>query len=206
IVPGNFIAAAADLEKFPPLNAAFYRIAAFSVAGALFGTLRLLYTPSTVFEKLVPILLALATALFAYGKSINNWIRARALSLHGREPQLNSASMLVLLPVSIYVGYFGAGAGILLLAVFSIWHAGDYRAANVIKNLVSAFCAVGSVVLLSFYGVIDWKAGTVLMLGTVVGGWIGGRIARIAPREIMVAVGILIGVALTCIYAWRYWF
>ncbi|MGE3148280.1 MAG: sulfite exporter TauE/SafE family protein, partial [Pseudorhodoplanes sp.] len=81
IVPGNFIAAAADLEKFPPLNAAFYRIAAFSVAGALFGTLLLLYTPSTVFEKLVPILLALATALFAYGKSINNWIRARALSL-----------------------------------------------------------------------------------------------------------------------------
>ena len=52
--------------------------------------------------------------------------------------QMSVTSLQMLLPVSVYGGYFGAGVGVLLLGVMSLATGGDYRSANVAKNLVSS--------------------------------------------------------------------
>jgi uncharacterized membrane protein YfcA len=163
-------------------------------------------TSTRVFELLVPLLLGFATILFAYGDRISAAIRARSLARHGREPQIKVTSIPMLLPVSIYGGYFGAGVGVLLLAVLSLATAGEYRPANAAKNLVTAFNGLVAVFVFAAHDAINWPATFAMMVGALVGSQIGTRIARHAPREVMRWVVIVIGLLLTASYTWRYWF
>ena len=64
-------------------------------------------------------------------------LRARAASPRQRAPLHPFAGWL--LPVSVYGGYFGAGLGVLMLGVLSVGTGGNYRSANVTKNLVTGF-------------------------------------------------------------------
>jgi hypothetical protein len=90
-----------------------------------------------MFAQIVPLLIGFATLLFAYAERITRWLRARAEG-RGHKIAFNLASLKVVLPVSFYGGYFGAGVGILMLGVFSLATGGDYRAANVAKNFVAS--------------------------------------------------------------------
>ena len=74
----------------------------------------------------MPLLLGFATVLFAYAERISAGLRARAAG-RGHDITFNVSSLKVLLPVSFYGGYFGAGVGILMLGVFSLATGGDYR-------------------------------------------------------------------------------
>ena len=96
-----------------------------------------------MFAVLVPLLLGFATVLFAFAEPISADIRARAAS-RGHEMAFNVTSLKMLLPVSFYGGYFGAGVGILMLGVFSVATGGDYRSANVAKNFVSSLNSFGA--------------------------------------------------------------
>ena len=72
-----------------------------------------------MFAMIVPLLLGFATLLFAYSERISGWLRARAEG-RGHTIAFDFASLEVVLPVSFYGGYFGAGVGILMLGVFSL--------------------------------------------------------------------------------------
>ena len=154
----------------------------------------------------MPLLLGFATILFAFGDRISMAIRARSLARHGCEPQIKITSIPMLLPVSVYGGYFGAGVGVLLLAVLSLATAGEYRPANAVKNLVAAFNGVVAIVIFAVQGIINWPATLAMMIGALIGSQIGTRIARYAPREVMRWVVIVVGLLLTVTYTWRYWF
>ena len=206
LMPGSFLAAFTDRTQLPPLNRAFAGLVVASVAGSALGALLLTMTSTRVFEILIPILLGFATILFAFGDQISAAIRARSLARHGREPQIKVTSIPMLLPVSVYGGYFGAGVGVLMLAVMSLATAGEYRPANAAKNLVTAFNGLVAIFVFAAQGVISWPATLVMMVGALVGSQIGTHIARYAPREVMRWVVIVIGVLLTATYTWRYWF
>lgn len=206
LAPGNFLAALADRSQLPQFDRAFIGLVLASIAGAAAGAALLLLTPARLFAVLVPVLLGFATVLFACGGTISRWIRKRALARHGREPALRITSLPMLLPVSVYGGYFGAGVGVLLIAVLSIASAGDYRAANVAKNLVTSLNTATAAVIFALQGSVSWPAALAMMTGVVAGGLVGARIARSAPQALMRALVIAVGVLLTAIYAWRYWF
>jgi uncharacterized membrane protein YfcA len=165
----------------------------------------LLLTPARMFEILVPLLLAFATVMFAFGGQISQWIRARAMDRHGREPTLRITSVPMLLPVSVYGGYFGAGVGVLLIAVLSIAAGGDYRIANVTKNLVTSLNTATAAIIFGLQGSVSWPASLAMMSGVLVGGLAGARIARSAPQQMLRVLVIVVGLLLTAIYAWRYW-
>lgn len=206
LMPGSFLAAFSDRTQLPPLNRAFAGLVFASVTGAALGAALLTMTSTRVFEILVPLLLGFATVLFAFGDRISAAIRARSLARHGHEPQIKITSIPMLLPVSVYGGYFGAGVGVLLLAVLSLATSGEYRPANATKNLVTAFNGLVAIFVFTAQGAINWPASLVMMSGALVGSLIGARIARYAPREIMRWVVIGVGVLLTVVYTWRYWF
>lgn len=206
LMPAILLAAAADRTQLPPLDRGFWGLVFASSLGALIGGGLLLLTPARVFEVMIPLLLGFATVLFAYAPRLSDYLRARALARSGREPHFSVTSIPMLLPVSVYGGYFGAGVGVLLLAVLSLATAGDYRSANVTKNLVSG---INSIVATGFFwsvGAIPWPPTLVLMAGAIVGGLYGAYLARIAPTWIMRIVVVLVGAALTVAYTWRYWF
>src|SRR5262249_61061538 len=101
-------------------------------------------TPERMFAQIVALLLGFATLLFAYSERISRWLRARAEG-RGHAIAFDLASLKVVLPVSFYGGYFGAGVGILMLGVFSLATGGDSRAAHVAQNFMSSpdgVCAI----------------------------------------------------------------
>jgi uncharacterized protein len=206
LVPSSFLAAYSDRTQLPPFNRAFVGLVLASVAGAIFGAVLLMWTSNRVFEFLVPILLGFATILFAFGDRISRAWRERSLARHGREPEIKVTSLPMLLPVSVYGGYFGAGVGVLLVAVMQLATGGEYRPANAAKNLVSALNGFAAVAVFALKGGVNWPAALAMTSGALFGALIGVRIARVAPREVMRWVVVAIGTALTIAYAWRYWF
>jgi uncharacterized membrane protein YfcA len=205
LMPASLVAAVADHTQLPPFNRAFVSLVLTSIFGAAAGAVLLLFTPPDAFQKLVPLLLGFATVLFAYAERIGLWLRKRAAG-RGHELTFDVASLKVLLPVSFYGGYFGAGAGILLLAVFSLATGGDYRSANVTKNLVAALNGIAATCIFISQGAVLWPQTLALMLGTICGGFIGSHIARMLPKRVIRVLVVVAGVALTISFAWRDWF
>jgi uncharacterized membrane protein YfcA len=206
LVPSSFLAAYTDRTQLPPFDRAFVGLILASIAGAVIGAVLLMFTSNRVFEFLVPILLGFATVLFAFGDRISKAWRERSLARHGHEPQIKVTSLPMLLPVSVYGGYFGAGFGVLLVAVMQLATRGEYRPANAAKNLVAALNGLAAVAVFALKGGINWPAALAMTSGALFGAQIGVRIARNAPREVMRFVVIAIGAALTVAYTWRYWF
>lgn len=205
IMPATLLAAFADRTQLPPFNRAFIGLIFASVAGAGCGAVLLLLTPQHLFNGIVPLLLGFATLLFAFAEKIGAYIRRRAEG-RGHEVTFNVSSLKVLLPVSFYGGYFGAGVGILILGVFSIATGGDYRSANVAKNLVSSLNGLAASIIFILQGAVIWPQTLSLMAGTVAGGLAGAHIARIMPRALVRVLVVAVGAALTILFARRYWF
>ena len=205
LMPGSMLAALSDRSQLPPFNRAFVGLVVTSVVGAGIGASLLLLTPDRVFAVLVPLLLGFSTVLFAYAEKISQWLRTRAAA-RGHELAFSVGSLKMLLPVSFYGGYFGAGVGILMLGVFTVATGGDYRSANVAKNFVSSLNGLVASVIFISQGAVVWPQTLALMAGMIAGGLIGARIARILPRHVVRVLIVGAGAALTVAFAWRYWF
>jgi uncharacterized membrane protein YfcA len=87
----------------------------------------------------------------------------------------------------------------------SIGTGGEYRAANVVKNIVMALNTVAAAAMLAWHGAVDWPPTLVMMLGATFGGMMGGRLGRVIPQDVMRWGIIAFGALLTAIYVWRYW-
>jgi uncharacterized membrane protein YfcA len=203
LTPGNFLAALYDRGQLPPFDRAFIGLIVASLTGALVGAGLLLITPEKTFAYFIPLLMAFATALFACAGRISAWLRARATA---QGTARWTHSMGVIFPVSMYSGYFGAGVGVLLIGVLSIGTSGDYRSANVTKNLVTSLNSAVAASVFIAQGAVLWKPTLLMMAGALVGAMIGARLAQIVPHAIMRVAVTGVGALLTVVFAWRYWF
>ena len=205
VMPATMLAALSDRSQLPPFNRAFISLIIASVIGAGAGAGLLLLTPKRMFAQIVPLLIGFATLLFAYAERITRWLRARAEG-RGHDITFNLASLKVVLPVSFYGGYFGAGVGILMLGVFSLATGGDYRAANVAKNFVASLNGLAATLVFATHDAILWPQTLALAAGTVGGGLIGAYTARVIPRNVVRVLIVAVGLVLTVALARRYWF
>ena len=203
---GNFLAAMTDRGNLPPFNRAFVGLVVASLAGALLGAVLLLATPTRMFEQLIPLLLGFATILFGFAGQITRWMRARAKGRGDGEWKMSVTSAPLILPISVYGGYFGAGAGTLLLGVLTLATEGDYRKANVAKNLVSSLNTVAASVWFIINGAVSWPQTLCMMAGCLVGGFCGAHLSRRLPQQFMRVLVIAVGAFLTAVFAWKYWF
>jgi uncharacterized membrane protein YfcA len=202
LTPGSISAAIYERAQLPELGRSFVPLVASSMLATLAGGALLLVTPERVFAVLIPLLLGFATVLFAYAGPIAEWIKARGT---GR-PHGWTESIVWLMPVSVYGGYFGAGLGVLVLGVLSIATGGDYRPANVTKNVV---VSINSFTVSMFFianGVVAFPQALVMMVGAIAGGLIGGRVSRRIPNALARRMVVVVGAVLTVAFAWRYWF
>ncbi len=205
IMPATMVAALSDGTQLPPFNRAFAGLIAFSLTGASIGAACLLLTPERVFVGLIPVLLTFATIIFAFSERISTWMHARAAE-RGHEITFNVGSLKILLPVSFYGGYFGAGLGILMLGVFSLATGGNYRAANVAKNFVSSLNGLVATIVFVSQDAVPWPQVLPLGAGTICGGLAGGYLARVVPRPVVRVAVVMVGLGLSAWLARRYWF
>ncbi len=206
LAPGNLLAALSDRAQLPPLDRSFAGLVFASLAGAAIGAGLLLLTPDRIFALLVPLLLGFATILFAVSPRVSAWLGARATARGDSGPYRWGNSIAALLPVSIYGGYFGGGVGVLMLAVLSVGTGGNYRAANVTKNLVTSLNSIVASSIFIVQGAVSWRPALAMMAGALAGAVLGGRLARVLPNWIARVLVIVFGTLLTIAFARRYWF
>jgi uncharacterized membrane protein YfcA len=163
-----------------------------SIAGSLIGACLLLATPQTLFERLIPWLLLFATIVFAVSPLLTR--RARAVPRHA------PWQIAVQFFVAIYGGYFGAGMGILMLAVLAFSGLPSFNAQNAIKNVLSV--AINGVALVPFViaRIVDWRFAVPMALIALLGGYLGARFFRRVPQPISRAIVVAIGSAMTIVF------
>jgi uncharacterized protein len=203
LMPSLFLASLYDRSQLPKFGRPLMTTVVSAIVGGVIGAALLLLTPGRMFEVLVPLLLAFATLLLAFAPRISRWL-ATYRGKGSTSDAVHSAA--VMLPVSTYGGYFGVGLGVLVLGVLSIGTVGDYRSANATKNLVTGFNSLAAVVIYAAQGALSWPAVLAMTAGTLTGSLFGARLAQVLPNAAARAFVISVGVLLTVMFAWRYWF
>ncbi len=164
-----------------------------SVIGALGGSLLLLSLDNPSFRQIVPWLLAAATIIFAAGP----WLKPKASA---GKPVNSKISVVAQFFTSIYGGFFGAGMGIMMLAVLGITSGGTYHHLNALKNLLSILIAAVAIVIFVSGGVVAWPQALVMIPGVALGGYAGVWMARRVSQTVMRVIVVAVGVTLTTYY------
>jgi uncharacterized membrane protein YfcA len=176
-----------------------------SLFGGVTGGLLLLATSNAAFAKMIPWLLLLATALFAFSAHIARGVaRLKSrLGLATRSHPGSPAGAFAQTLVAIYGGFFGAGQGILTMAALAIQGFEDMQELNALKNLTSAVNY--SVASLTFIvaGAISWPHTLVMLAGATVGGYAGAVVARRLPSWFLRRLIFGVGITLTMIYFYK---
>ncbi len=187
------------------------------LAGGALGAWLLTKTPVSVFDRAVPFLILMATALFIAQEPIGRWQKSRAAAalaattgdtdaaatVTAPAPPLSRLTLgagAFLLLVAIYGGYFGAGIGILTLAAFGLMGMTDIHQMNGVKAAFTL--GVNGIASLVFIqkGMVDWRFAGVMTVGSVVGGYAGAGIARRMGqknvRRLVIAIGLVLSLSL----------
>ena len=170
-----------------------------SVLGGILGAVLLVMTPTSVFDRLIPLLILFATVLFMLQDPVQRAIRTTGKAHAGSKTWLAGA-MVFQLFVSMYGGYFGAGIGILMLAAFGIMGFTDIHQMNGLKTFL-ALCINGVAALYFIWNeMVSWPHALVMAIGAIAGGiWGAGMARRIGPkgvRRIVIFVGFGMAVSL----------
>jgi uncharacterized membrane protein YfcA len=150
-----------------------------SVVLSLAGAVLLVVTPTSLFDRLVPFLVLSGSALLLLQPRISAWERTRG---HRLSPLAVGAAGAA---VALYNGYFGAGSGILMIALLALTVEPVLRRANALKNVIIVVSDLLPAALFAALGVVVWRAAVPLGLGAVVGGLIGPSVARRLPEAVL---------------------
>ncbi len=193
----------------PPPGLSMRMLVVLSVVGGATGAALLLLTPAAAFRQLVPWLLLVATALFAFAPQLRSWGQCKRLKssplAEGGEAAATSATQAILgmLAVAAYGGYFNGGLGILLLALLGLLGQTQLHTMNGIKNVVSALLTAIAVVVYAIGGLVAWPQALLMMLAATAGGYGGARLAqRIAAAWLRGGI-VLTGLVMTVLFFWR---
>ncbi len=161
-----------------------------SVAGGAIGAALLLSTPAGLFVRIVPFLVVGASLALVLQRRLYDWQGHR----------LAHADKLVVLAglfvVAIYNGYFGAGSGIMLLALLLVLVERHLAKANAFKNMLLGAATLVSALAFVLFTSVDWSAVLPLAAGMFAGSTLGPRIARRVPADPLRWVVALFGLAL----------
>jgi uncharacterized membrane protein YfcA len=190
------LSAAGSVWGFRPelseLRGTARRLAPLALAGGLSGSLLLLTTPSSYFVKVVPLLLTGASLAILAPR------RQKApSSARPRKAQLVGVPAYL---IGLYGGYFGAGAGIVMLALLLASTALSLTKCTALRNLLMGLTNLVAAGIFTFFGPVDWLAALPLAAGFLAGGRLGPALVRRAPqwplRVLIAAAGVAVAARL----------
>lgn len=199
LVPGTFATMFAYRNELKIHNKKLPLYIFLSLAGGLFGAVLLLYISNQAFAKTVPYLIFLATILFSFKThiigSVNRIFRLQPDQKNSKFHQIFMLFLFIL--IAIYGGFFGAGMGIMMLAVFSLMGMTRINEMNALRSccgLASNFIAM---VVFGASGIISWPHALTISVGAITGGYFGAFYARKLPNEKIRNIVIIIGWTMT---------
>jgi hypothetical protein len=162
-----------------------------SVAGAVVGAILLTRTSNHVFAAIVPWLILVACALLLLQPVVTSRVRARRPEREQhRSPVLAVAQFLG----GAYGAFFGAGLGVMMLAVLGLFIRDDLQRINALKGMMSLIINVVAAIYFAFFGPVSWLVVLVMVPMSAAGGFIGVTLARrlhpVVLRTMVVALGV----------------
>lgn len=164
-----------------------------SAIGGGVGAVLLRLTPPPTFDRLVPFLIIFATVLFMLQGVVQRWLRTSDVGHHPVTTKWLVGASFYQFVVGIYGGYFGAGMGILMLAVMGMMGMADIHQMNGLKNLIGSFINLIASLYFIYSGLIDWPTAALMSIGSMIGGYAAAGIARRLSQTMVRKVVILIG-------------
>jgi uncharacterized membrane protein YfcA len=178
-------------------------VCAASILGGVSGAVVLLNTRQITFLHMVPWLLLAASLLFGISGPVSRWLKTRSAEPHiERAPKLVPL-FFVLLPTCFYIGYFGAGAGFLIMSALALFGVEEMHQLNSLKVLaacLSNFCAVVTFLL---SGAVIWHYCLISMVFAGAGGYVGAQYARRINADVLRTIVVVTGVAIAAYFFWR---
>ena len=183
-LPGSALGSRPELRGQGPR---LLRLAPLAVIGGVAGAVLLLVTPAAVFGRVVPFLVALAAVALLVQPRVGG----------GQERHPGKRGGLVahcgLFAAWVYDGYWGAGAGVMTLAVLMLTVETELARANAVKNVLLGAADVACSVVFVLYGPVRWAAVVPLALGFLAGSRVGPALARRIPQNLLRIVVALAG-------------
>lgn len=169
------------------------------VLGGIAGAVLLATTSEAMFRSLIPYLILTAVILLAFQDRLRNWVMGRRSE--EQHHHLHEAwSALLMFPAAVYGGYFGAGLGVMTLAVLGLVLEDSLTRLNALKQALSFSINIAAAVFFLFSGKVLWTTAAVMAVGALAGGALGGRLAgSIKPATLRFAV-IAIGLIVAIVY------
>jgi uncharacterized membrane protein YfcA len=176
---------------------------AAGLIGGTTGALVLLNTPQMTFLHLVPWLLLMSSSIFAFTGPASRWLARRKGDQSAARHPARLPVFLATMSVCFYIGYFGAGAGFLLITVLSLFGYQDLHEINALK-VVSTTLANGiAVVIFAVSGKVVWPYCLLAMFVCAIGGYSSARLARRIPQPVLRGLVICIGLSMSAWFFWR---
>jgi uncharacterized protein len=201
-------------------------LAPASIIGGLVGAILLLKTPSRLFASIVPYLILFATILFAAQEPLTRWLRredhettntntenpASATNPNRSDSPARAENLdrawwvgvtVLQFLTAVYGGYFGAGIGIMMLAVLGLLGLTDIHQMNGLKNFFAVCINVIASVYFMLWGEVRWAAAIIMIVGAIAGGYGGAGLARKLGRRFVRRTVIVIGLIMTASLLFR---
>jgi uncharacterized membrane protein YfcA len=191
--PGSAVASRPELRGRGPWLRRWSVVAAL---GGAAGSVLLLVTPSGVFNRVVPFLVATGSLALLLQPRIAARPSAPVAGGEDQRPRRPLFLLCGVLALSCYNGYFGAGSGVLLLALLLLTTDPDLPTANALKNMVVGAATITSAVLFAAATRVDWAAVVPLAAGLFAGSLAGPWVARRLPPGLLRWLVALTGLAL----------
>jgi uncharacterized membrane protein YfcA len=163
-------------------------LCAFSICGGLAGAGLLLLLPASVFDAVVPVLIALALVLVI----LQPRLAAREIQ-PAPGVELRAPLRLGIFGIGVYGGYFGAAQGILLLALLGIALPDPLQRANALKNVLAFLVNLVAGLVFAVAADVEWGVAALIALGSILGGVVGARYGRRLSESVLRAVVVAVG-------------
>src|SRR5271170_2236389 len=196
--PGQFTSIVAYWQDLKANLRLVIPIASAALLGGVTGAIVLLRTGQATFLALVPWLLLLSAGLFAASGPVSAWLRSRRAAKPSLVPL-----WIVLVVICFYIGYFGAGAGFLVMSALAVFGIQNINQLNALK--VVATCTANGIAVVTFIveKQILWKYCLLMMIAAALGGYLGARYARRMHPPHMRALVVLIGLGMAAYFFWK---
>lgn len=172
------------------------RLGLVTALGGASGAALLLLTPPGAFENVAPALIGGSALMLLIQPLIRR--RAGQASAEGSWPL-----QVAMFGVAVYIGYFGAAGGILMLAVLAAMLAEPLARVNAVKNVVAGLANAVASLGYAAFGPVRWAFVVPLAAGFLAGGWAGPAVVRKLPGPVLrtiigvagLAVAVRLGIA-----------
>ena len=180
-----------ELREHPRVTAL---VIATCAGGAVLGAVLLLALPPGVFEAIVPWLILFTCLLVGLSPTLNRRLRQRRGAGFVPRHHLSPVTTFFATLTGVYGGYFGAGSGVMMMAVLGLGTDLEFRIVNALKTLAVVAANVVATVIFLFAAELDWRAIVLLAAGSVVGGYVGARVGRRLPPTLLRTAVVITGV------------